>query len=384
MSPEDHHEELFGSAVEETRGEARARRRRTLRRRRRAVAILVVAVLVVGAATVLSIGPIRSAFGDILTSEDYEGTGEEDVEVTIPPGTSGRETANILVEADVIASSKPFIEALEESGQAIQAGTYQLRTKMSGAAALDLMFNPDELRKLVIPEGFRLDQISGRMVEQGFDAESVDAALEQSPADLDLPSAFPSLEGLLFPATYEIKPDQTADDMVAEMAQRTRVELDDLGIADDEALEIMTLASLVQIESPGDDEVRAKVARVFLNRLGDDSQTGGLLQSDATVAYIFGARGDLTTTAEERESDDPYNTYKFPGLPPGPVNSPGRASVEAALNPADGPWQFFVAVNPDTGETRFAETYAEHQENVEIFRKWLRDHRESQDAEGEG
>ena len=89
-------------------------------------------------------------------------------------------------------------------------------------------------------------------------------------------------------------------------------------------------------------------------------------------SYIFGSRPDASTTAEERASDDPYNTYKHPGLPPGPINSPSRGAVDAAQNPADGDWQYFVATNPDTGETAFAETYSEHQRNVEKYREWLR------------
>ncbi|RAG60583.1 ABC transporter substrate-binding protein, partial [Burkholderia multivorans] len=89
--------------------------------------------------------------------------------------------------------------------------------------------------------------------------------------------------------------------------------------------------------------------------------------------YIHGARADLTTPKEERNSDSPYNTYKRKGLPPGPINSPSAGAVDAALNPADGSWQFFVATNPDTGETKFADTYAEHQKNVEEYRAWLRE-----------
>ncbi|MDN6528339.1 MAG: endolytic transglycosylase MltG, partial [Brevibacterium sp.] len=122
--------------------------------------------------------------------------------------------------------------------------------------------------------------------------------------------------------------------------------------------------------------VRKKVARVFLYRIAEESKTGKLLQSDATVAYIHGARSDLTTTKKERESDSPYNTYKKKGLPPGPINSPSSGAVEAALNPTKGDWQFFVATNPDTGETKFATTYKEHQKNVEIYRKWLKQHGE--------
>ena len=213
------------------------------------------------------------------------------------------------------------------------------------------------------------------MIESGMSEDEVTAAIEdKTPADYGLDVDAPNLEGYLFPATYDVSPGDTAEAIVQEMVDRTAHEIEDADIALDEAHEILTLASLVEIEAPADPEVRRKVARVFLNRTGDDSRTDGLLQSDATIAYIHGARDDLTTTAEEREDDNPYNTYMHPGLPPGPVNSPGREAVDSAMDPADGDWQYFVAVDPDTGETRFAETYEEHLENVEEYREWLRSH----------
>jgi UPF0755 protein len=245
---------------------------------------------------------------------------------------------------------------------------------MSSAAAVEAMVNPEAAPQVVIPEGFALPQIQARMIESGMAEDEVTAAIEdRTPQDYGLDIDAPSLEGYLFPATYDLQPGTTAEAVVQQMVDRTAHELSDAGIADDEANEILTLASLVEIESPADPEVRRQVARVFLNRSGDDSATNGLLQSDATIAYIHGARDDLTTTAEERADDNPYNTYMHEGLPPGPINSPGRSAVDAAMDPAEGDWQFFVAVDPDTGETRFAETYDEHLENVEEYRAWLRE-----------
>ena len=106
---------------------------------------------------------------------------------------------------------------------------------------------------------------------------------------------------------------------------------------------------------PTDDFARG--ARVFYNRL----EEGMPLQMDSTVHYISGRSGDVFTTPEERDSDSPYNTYKFPGLPPGPIGSPGEAAIEAALNPEAGDWVYFVA-DPDTGDTTFSVTYSEHQQ----------------------
>ena len=135
------------------------------------------------------------------------------------------------------------------------------------------------------------------MIESGMNADEVDKALDdKTPKDYGLEIDAPSLEGYLYPATYDLNKQKTAEDIVQEMVDKTETELDELGIEDKDANRILTLASLVEKESPGDPEVRSKVARVFLNRISEKSQTGGLLQSDATVAYIHGARSDLTTT----------------------------------------------------------------------------------------
>ena len=113
----------------------------------------------------------------------------------------------------------------------------------------------------------------------------------------------------------------------------------------------------------------AKVARVLDNRLAINMP----LQLDTTVNYANGKTG-LTTTPQDRQNPSPYNTYVHPGLPPGPIGNPGEDAIKAVLTPAQGDWLFFVVVNPDTGETRFATTAEEHQANVAIFQQWLREH----------
>ena len=361
-----------------SRAERRAQSRRRMMRRRRTTTIVVAALLVLGIGGVVAVSVTGGVVQEILgRSDDYEGEGTEPVSVEVLPGTSVTQIANQLVEEDVIKSSRPFIDEVERREVSLQAQTYSMRKQMSAAAAVEAMVNPEAAPQVVIPEGFALPQIQARMIESGMAEDEVTAAIEdKTPQDYDLDIDAPSLEGYLFPATYDLQPGTTAEAVVQQMVDRTAHELADAGIEDAEANEILTLASLVEIESPADPEVRRQVARVFLNRTGGDSQTNGLLQSDATIAYIHGARDDLTTTAEERADDNPYNTYMHEGLPPGPINSPGRSAVDAAMDPAEGDWQFFVAVDPDTGETRFAETYDEHLENVEEYRAWLRERSE--------
>lgn len=378
-----HHDDVHDDGIHDgfvdpdaglSRAERRARARRRMMRRRRTTVIALSLVVLLGLGGFFAVSTAGGVFSEIFgQSGDYEGEGGEEVVVTIMPGSSATQVANQLVEEDVIKSARPFLDEVEAQEAVINAGDFTLRRQMSAAAAVEALVNPASLQKVAIPEGYRLTQIQATMIEAGMNEDAVTAAIEDKvPADYGLDVEAPSLEGYLYPATYDIKPGMEAEEMVQEMVDRTQAEIDDLGIENDEVNEVFTLASLVEIESPGDEEVRRQVARVFLNRLGEDSETGRMLQSDATVAYIFGARADVSTTEEERQSDSPYNTYKHAGLPPGPINSPSRGSVDAAQDPADGPWQFFVATNPDTGETAFAETYEEHQTNVEEYREWLR------------
>ena len=127
---------------------------------------------------------------------------------------------------------------------------------------------------------------------------------------------------------------------------------------------MLTLASLVEAEAKLDDD-RPKIARVFLNRIETKGAPAyGLIQSDAAVSYGAKRRSLFPSKAELDDASNPYNTRIHPGLPPGPISNPGAASIEAAANPADGPWFFFVAVNPITGETKYATTLAEHNANV--------------------
>lgn len=358
-----------------SRAEIRAKKRRRMMRKRRTTVIVAVCVLVFGLGGFFGLRAAGGVVDDLFGGGgDYEGNGTTEVTLEIPPGASARSVANQLVEEGVIKDSKPFLEEVERRDLTIQAGSVILREQMSSKAAVDAFINPIKPPKLTIAEGRKIDQIKATMIESGMKAEEVDKAIDdRTPKDYGLDVDAPSLEGYLYPATYDLDKAKTAEDIVSEMVAKTKLELETAGIENKDANRILTLASLVEIESPGDEETRKKVARVFLNRISEDSKTGQLLQSDATVAYIHGARADLTTTKEERNSDSPYNTYKRKGLPPGPINSPSAGAVDAALNPADGSWQFFVATNPDTGETKFADTYAEHQKNVEEYRAWLRE-----------
>ena len=178
-----------------------------------------------------------------------------------------------------------------------------------------------------------------------------------------------NVEGWLFPSSYEFSDEATATEQLTTMVAQTVKVLEAAEIPRKEWQRTLTIASIVEGEVNGDAD-RAKVARVILNRLDDGPPNYGLLQMDSTVHFIAQERGKAGTTNEQRASDSPYNTYKVQGLPPGPIGNPGKASIEAAANPADGDWHFFVTVDPSTGETKFAATQEEHDRNVQEFQAW--------------
>ncbi len=342
------------------------------RRRRRPLAAALVVLLLAGVVAGVLFGG-KTLLGILNpTAEDFSGQGTGSVAVKVEEGDTLSAIATRLVDAGVIASAEPFVDAAEGNTAAtgIQPGTYALRERMSGQAALDLMLDPAALQvsRVTIPEGMTVAATLERISQDtGVPLAELQAAAED-PAAIGLPAWIGSTpEGLLFPATYDFQPDDTPSDMLGAMVARGLQALDDLQVSEADRLTVLTKASLVQAEASSPEDM-AKVARVLENRLSD----GMPLQLDTTVNYANG-KGGITTTAEDRQNPSPYNTYVHEGLPPGPITNPGEEAISAVQNPADGPWRFFVVVNPDSGETRFAETAEQHQQNVLLFQQWLRE-----------
>ena len=342
-------------------------RRRAVKptRRGRGLIRLVIILAIVGGLVAAGLWGVGKIDSFINGPEDYSGQGEGQVVVEIPEGSGGQQIAQILAEEDVVASAEAFYQAAlhDERINEVQPGFYQLRRKMSSEWALrELSDTANRVEgRVTIPEGARVRQIPD-LVAKGSEipADDVEAELDE-PGELGLPEeAGGNPEGYLFPATYTVQPGASARELLQQMVARTleveeKLQIDarsrELGYDKEE---ILTIASILEYEVGTDDFARA--ATVIYNRLDD----GEALRMDSTVHYISQREGDVFTTEEERASDSPYNTYRFPGLPPGPIGSPGEAAIEAALNPEDGDWRYFVA-DPETGETTFTETYAEHQ-----------------------
>ena len=349
-------------------------RRRAQRSRRRGpgclIALVILAVLAGGLyyGVTTGVDRLRDAFG---SAQDYPGPGGEEITFEVKRGDSIAAMGRGLKEAGVVASVDAFIGAAGDNPQAsnIQAGFFPLRKEMKAADVVTILVDPGNIvtNTVAIPEGLTIRQIVTRLAKgTDFKEAEFEQALKDTKA-LGLPAyAKGNPEGFLFPATYSFGPQEQPADMLADMVARWRQAATDNDLeAGAKALgyspyEIMTIASLIEAEGRG--EYRAKIARVIYNRLEnpDNGLTNGLLEIDATVNYALG-RDDLGLglTAEDLEVDSPYNTRKYPGLPPGPIEAPGDDSIQAALKPEEGPWLWYVTVDLKTGETKFTDDYDE-------------------------
>lgn len=357
------------------RNQRAAEKRRKRRRRRTWVTalILVAGLGVAGAGAWLGLRPlvssITSAFG---APDDYTGDGTTPVEVKIPDGATGTKIAQILVDAGVVKSANSYLNAASGTPAAatIQPGTYALKKQMSAQAALQALLDPAsrQTKKVTIPEGSRIPTILATIAKMtGIPKEQLDAAAKDAAA-LGLPAGAVSAEGYLFPATYDVEPGTKAEDVLRQMVAQTMDTLKSQGVAPGDENRVLTLASLVQAEGRHPEDM-GKIARVLVNRLA----AGMPLQLDTTVHYATG-KFTVQTTNADLAVKSPYNTYTHPGLPPGPIGSPGLVAIKAAINPTPGPWMYFVATDPSTGTTEFGVTAADFQKLKAKYDAWQKAH----------
>ncbi|OOB92005.1 hypothetical protein B0T42_02930 [Rathayibacter sp. VKM Ac-2630] len=252
-----------------------------------------------------------------------------------------------------------------------QPGAYSLKAEMSAKSALAALLDSDSTRlanTFVIPEGTALAGALPLIADgTGVPLEELQAAAADF-GSYGLPAEATSLEGFLFPATYDVDPSTPAHDILQTLVTRMFQALDEAQVAPEDRYRVVVFASLVQREARIAEDF-PKVARVFQNRLDQ----GWRLQSDATVAYGTGATDRVSTTDAERgDVNNVYNTYQRDGLPPAPISNPGDVAIEAVLRPAEGTWMYFVTVNLETGETVYSTTDAEHNAAVDQWQSWMR------------
>ena len=348
---------------------------RRTRRRRGCLPMLVVLLLVLA---VVFVGG-RWAFGELSSRlappPDFAGPGKGAVLYEVRQGASSTQIGRDLKKKKVVKSVDAFNEAAasDDASRNIQVGYYQLKKEMKASQALAVLVDPKNLMQnlVVVPEGARVRDIVKTIVSKtDISKRAVTDALADPQAIGLPPEANGNPEGYLYPATYTVPPKQDAVGLIRQMVAKTveaEASLDleakakSLGLTPEE---VLTVASIIEYEANRAEDY-PKVARVLYNRLKKKMP----LQLDSTVSYVSKRSGDVWTTASERASTSLYNTYKHAGLPPGPIGSPGAKTIEAALNPADGDWIYFV---PDYAEktTRFSATYAEHQKWVAKLKKY--------------
>ena len=344
--------------------------------------MIAVPIAVFGGAIALAWGPVSSFLERFQTPADYTGTGTGEVVFQIVPGDTGESIAKNLYEQGVTASVQAFYElVLSTSPEPVfQPGSYALKSQMSAQAALAALLDPaNRLQSSVlIREGETQREVFDILeAEFGFDRAELDA-LASDPASFGLPAEASSLEGFLFPATYTFDPGVSARDVLSTMVNRAFQALDQAGVPVEERWPTIILASLIQKEARLTEDFY-KVSRVFTNRLDPEQWPTQLLQSDATVAYGAGIEGRVATTdAERADASNPYNTYVHPGALIAPISNPGDLAIDAARNPAEGSWLYFVTWNLATGETIFSTTQAEHEAGVAKWLQWMDENPEYQ------
>ncbi len=315
---------------------------------------------------------------------DIESAASDDdtpIVFTINPGETAATIAPRLQREGLITDSQLFLWLVRYEGvdALLEAGEYELRANMTMNELIDSLQH-GRLREVsvTIPEGKRAEEVAALLEERGIVESSVFLGLvrSSSPAYDFLQDrradARTSMEGFLFPETYLIPADydaqQVLDLLVMTFAESFSAEMRQAAAeAGMSVYEVVTLASIVEREAVVAEE-RPIIASVYLNRL----EQGMYLQSDPTVQYALGYQEDAgqwwkipMSLEEDVVVDSPYNTYMYPGLPPGPICSPGLASMQAVLEPADTPYLFFFS--KFDGSHAFAETYEEHLQNQELY-----------------
>jgi len=292
--------------------------------------------------------------------------------IMLRPGSSSRHIAAELKKAGLIRSYYAFLALHAAKMRSLKAGEYRFDHPASAVEVYRRLARGDiYFHTVVIPEGYNIYDIAQAMEAAGLgkkesflEAERADRSLV---ADID-PDA-PSLEGYLFPDTYEFTRTQSNSDMLAAMVRRFRQETHALGLTSDYH-RIVTMASIVEKETAVPDE-RPLVASVFYNRLDENI----VLATDPAVIYaaLLAGRYNGVIHQSDLQFDSPYNTYRRAGLPPGPICNPGAQSLAAAMHPAKTDYLYFVSDN--NGHHRFSRTMEEHQRNVAAYRRALAEQR---------
>ena len=371
-----HHAHGTHGVAPATRSSYNSHARRGAQKKSFPVPMIIGAVVAVLALVAIAFFVVPAVKG-LFAGEDAGVTAGQQVTITIPEGASGDTIASILSENHIVENPKDYYAAVKKlnADMSLKPGTYSLTTLMDATKVVQqLMEGPNAgSDALTIPEGLMVDQVADR-VAAAYDSISKEDFLNQAKASNYVDdysflegAANDSLEGFLFPKTYSLGTDPSADDVIRAMLDQFNTEYKSLDFAGCEAkikerygvemsdYDIINLASIVEREGLNAEQ-RAHVASVFYNRLAGKLDGLRYLNSDATMMYVTGGE----VTADDLQSDSPYNTYKHEGLPPTPICSPSLEALKATLEPTDSDDLYFYITQD---EEYFSQTYEEHQQS---------------------
>ncbi|GAA2661486.1 endolytic transglycosylase MltG [Paractinoplanes durhamensis] len=323
-----------------------------------------------------------------FTAADYDGPGTDAVQVTVEKDATLTDIGNTLVDKDVVKSTKAFVNAAGENPRSknIQSGTYNMKKQMSAKNAVTMLLDPKSriTAGVTIPEGTTSMQAFGILAKATKIPLKDFQTAAKSPTDLGVPpfwfnrrdgkpAAKTSIEGFLFPDTYEFDPKLDAKQILSVMVKRFVDVTTEMGFVDNvqntlsvSPYEALIVASLSQAES-GVPEDLPKVSRVAYNRAYKAKMP---LQFDVTANYWLELNGKdakhsgKLTPQELDDPKNPYNTKSKLGLPLGPIDSPGQAALQGSMQPAAGNWLYFVAIDK-AGHSAFTDSLTQHDKNIQ-------------------
>jgi len=289
--------------------------------------------------------------------------------VMLRPGWSSRHIAQALHRDGIIRSATAFLMVHYVKGQgSLKAGEYKFEDPANALQVRERVLRGDVFaRTVVVPEGYNIYDIAAVVEQAGLGTAADFLAVAKNDVHLlrDIDPQAQSLEGYLFPDTYQFTRIDTAQDIAAAMVHRFRQTAQKIGLLGAPDIHrVVTMASIVEKETAAPGE-RPLVAGVYFNRLDRNMALG----ADPTVIYaaLLAGRYRGTIYQSDLQFDSPYNTYKFPGLPPGPIANPGVASLQASMHPE--PSEFLYFVSDNNGHHRFSRSAEEHDRNVAAYRR---------------
>ena len=292
-----------------------------------------------------------------------------EVTVTVETGATGTDIARTLFQRGITKSVQAFVSLAikDKSANGIGPGTHTIQTHLAAREALAQLLDQRRMAdQVVIREGSTL----GDVLKVLKNSKNIDSSLPLKLSSLTpfLKNKVNSLEGQIYPAHYAFAPktliSTAIQEMVAQFAGQSKSSHLTSGYQKYSPYEVLTIASMVQIE--GDPTDFNKVSRTIYNRLS----IGMPLQLNSTVQYAANLRGRIALSLAATKINSPYNTYKYVGLPPTPISNPSRLAIEASLKPASGDWLYFITVTP--GDTRFTSQYSQFQEWEVLYQKNLK------------